>query len=149
MSSLVTNDSPKHALPRENILPKKLDNDSSLSCPGRHSLHPHKHIVYSKENIFIPERTWKWSRKIYPLDIKDLDNNNRIKGHHISHTDFHKHFTPKAASTVQVGIFEQGRLIQTTMKDFGSCFLPTKGNGTSNLIIRDAPSKNLIRIVFE
>jgi len=30
MSTLITNDSPKHAIHGENIIPKKLDNDSSL-----------------------------------------------------------------------------------------------------------------------
>jgi len=147
MSTLVTDDDPEHAVPGENIFPKELDNDSSLSCPDQHNLHSFRHIVYSQENIIIPKRTRKWPHKINPLNIKDLNNNNRVKGHYISPTDFPKLLTPRIDFTVQVGIFEQGTLIQTTLKDFGSyflstkmpptCLVVTKRKDTSNLIIRD------------
>ena len=34
------------------------------------------HLVYSKENIFISKRTWKWSHRINPLNIENLNNND-------------------------------------------------------------------------
>ena len=58
-----------------------------------------------------------------------------------------------------MSIFKQSRPIQTTLKDFGNCCLPTKmpptslvikeRNDTSNVIVSDTPPKNLIRAIFE
>ena len=97
---LVANNGFGHAVPGYNIFPKEFDNDSCLSCPVRHNLHPFRHIVYSQEDILISKRIRKWSPKINPPNIKDLNNNYRDKGHHISATDFSKLLTPRTALTV-------------------------------------------------
>jgi hypothetical protein len=73
--------------PSKDSVSQKLDHDSVVISLASNGLHPLGHIVHSNQDVQISIGVGKWSHEINAPHIKDLHDQNRVEGHHISPTD--------------------------------------------------------------
>ena len=73
--------------PSKDSVSQKLDHNSVVISLASNGLHPLGHIVHSNQDVQIAIGVWKWSHEINALHIKNLNDQNRVEGHHISSRD--------------------------------------------------------------
>ena len=94
-----------------------------LTC---NCLHPFGHIVHSNQDVQIALEVREGSHEINAPHIKDLNNQNRIKGHHIPPRNAPKLLTTLTRCAISMSISEQGRPIKSTLQNLCSSLLSTE-----------------------
>jgi hypothetical protein len=87
MLASITYDCLRRTKPSKDSVFQKLDHNSMVISLASNDLHPLGHIVHSNQNVQITIGVWKRSHEINALNIKNLNNQNRVEGHHISSRD--------------------------------------------------------------
>ena len=87
MLTSITYDCSRRAKPSKDSVFQKLDHHSMVIGLAYNSLHPLGHIVHTNQDVQIAKGVWKRSYEINVPHIKNLNDQNRVEGHHISSGD--------------------------------------------------------------
>ena len=101
-----------------------------VCCSTRHCFDPLRHIVNSHENVSISEGSRKWFHEVDASNVKLLNNQNRVKWHHMTTRDFSQPLAFVSLFAHGIGIFKQRRPIKTCLQHLHYCFLGSKMTST-------------------
>jgi hypothetical protein len=87
MLASITYDCLRRTKPSKDSVSQKLDHNSVVISLASNGLHPLGHIVHSNQDVQIAIRVRKRSHEINAPNIKNLNNQNQVEGHHISSRD--------------------------------------------------------------
>ena len=87
MFASITYDCSRHTKPSKDSVFQKLDHHSVVIGLACNSLHLLGHIVHSNQDVQIAKGVRKRFYEINAPHIKNLNDQNRVEGHHISSKD--------------------------------------------------------------
>ena len=155
----ITYDCSRHTKTSKDSVFQKLDHNSVVISLACNSLHPLGHIVHNNQAIQIAIGVQERSHEINAPNVKNLNNQNRVEGHHISSRNTPYLLTALTRWAVSMSISKQGGPIKFTLQNFCSglfctkmastCMIMTEGNDIGLVMLKYTSPNDLIRTILK